>query len=520
MSPNVSRVALVIAATALLGGCGFHLRQSAALPQGMDKVHLTVVGGGRLERELSRAIENSNATVMDKPGAGIAELAITSNTFRTDSLTVSGTARVTEYAVRYHVDFNAKARMARCWWRRSRWICRASSVTTPPTPSARPRRPKNCSAASSPIWSSPSCSACRRPATTRPWLTRRPRRRPSKGSFAVPMQPAQWQKHLAGDRMAPVYLLVGEELLVLEAADALRAMARRLGYSEREVLEADSRFDWDDLARSSAGLSLFATQRLLDLRLAGGRAGKEGGAAISEFVGNPPPDTTLLISATEWSSKHEAAWTKNVDQGGIQVVFNAPRPNEWGQWIGQRLTSRGLQATPDAVAMLAERVEGNLLAAAQEIDKLVVLAGGRRLDAATLEGLVADSARFDAFKLTDAAFAGEGGRALRILAGLHAEGEELIALMGWLVNQLQLALRLANARDFSAQAKAERLWPAREQLFRKALRRAPREHWMACLARAARIDRMAKGREQGDPWLEAERLIAAIAEPRAAAAFA
>lgn len=335
----------------------------------------------------------------------------------------------------------------------------------------------------------------------------------------MPLSPVQWQKHLVGDRMAPAYLLVGEELLVLEAADAVRAMARRLGYSEREVLEADSRFDWDDLARSSAGLSLFATQRLIDLRLAGGRAGKDGGAAITEFVGNPPPDTTLLITATEWSTKHEAVWTKNVDKGGIQVVFNAPRQHEWAQWVGARLTSRGLKATPDAVAMLAERVEGNLLAAAQEIDKLVVLAGDQRLDADTLEGLVADSARFDAFKLTDAAFAGEGGRALRILAGLHAEGDELIALMGWLVNQLQLALRLANARDFGAQAKAERLWPAREQLFRKALRRAPREHWMACLARAARIDRMAKGREQGNAWLEAERLIAAIAEPRAAAAF-
>ncbi|UPG91356.1 LPS assembly lipoprotein LptE [Luteibacter aegosomaticola] len=109
MSPNVLRVALVVAATSLLGACGFHLRQSAALPAGMEKIHLTVVGGGRLERELSRALENSNATVVDKPGAGIAELAITSNSFRTDSLTVSGTARVTEYAVRYHVDFNAKA---------------------------------------------------------------------------------------------------------------------------------------------------------------------------------------------------------------------------------------------------------------------------------------------------------------------------------------------------------------------------------------------------------------------------
>ncbi|MBB3225546.1 DNA polymerase-3 subunit delta [Luteibacter sp. Sphag1AF] len=331
----------------------------------------------------------------------------------------------------------------------------------------------------------------------------------------------QWQKHLAGDRLAPVYLLAGEELLVLEAADALRALARRLGYSEREVLEADARFDWDDLARSAAGMSLFATQRILDLRLTGGRAGKEGGAAITEFCAAPPPDTTLLITATEWSNKHEAAWSKAVAEAGIQVIFNAPKPHEWSQWVGARLASRGIKASPDAVAMLAERVEGNLLAAAQEVDKLVVLVGDdHRIDVDTLESLVVDSARFDAFKLTDAAFAGDGGRALRILAGLKAEGDELIALMGWLVNQLQLALRLANARDFAAQARAERLWPAREQLFRKALRRAPRDHWMACLARAARIDRMAKGREAGDAWLEAERLIALISEPRAAAALA
>ena len=229
---------------------------------------------------------------------------------------------------------------------------------------------------------------------------------------------------------------------------------------------------------------------------------------------------SLLITAMDWSNKHEGAWTKNLDVAGALVVFNAPRPNEWAAWIGARLTSRGLSATPDAAALLAERVEGNLLAAAQEIDKLVVLHGQGKIDAQEMENLVADSARYDAFKLTDAAFAGEGGRALHILAGLHAEGEELIGLMGWLVNQLQLALRLANARDFAAQARAERLWPAREQLFRKALRRAPREHWLQCLARAARIDRMAKGREQGDAWLEAERLIAAIAEPRAAGALA
>ncbi|ULU24846.1 DNA polymerase III subunit delta [Dyella terrae] len=336
----------------------------------------------------------------------------------------------------------------------------------------------------------------------------------------MPLNATQWQKSLAADHLLPVYLLAGEELLVLEAADALRAQARKLGYAEREVLDVGNHFDWDDLARAAAGMSLFATRRLLDLRLPTGRPGTEGAKAINEFCANPPPDVTLLITAMDWSSKHEGAWTKNLDAAGALVVFNAPRPNEWASWIGARLTSRGLSATPDAAMLLAERVEGNLLAAAQEIDKLVVLHGQGKIDAKEMENLVADSARYDAFKLTDAAFAGDGGRALHILAGLHAEGEELIGLMGWLVNQLQLALRLANARDFAAQARAERLWPAREQLFRKALRRAPREHWLQCLARAARIDRMAKGREQGNAWLEAERLIAAIAEPRAAGALA
>ena len=337
----------------------------------------------------------------------------------------------------------------------------------------------------------------------------------------MPLGPAQWRKALAGDRLAPVYLLAGEELLVLEAADALRAQARRLGYAEREVLDAGPSFDWDGLARAAAGLSLFSSRRLLDLRLPGGRPGVEGAKAIAEFCASPPPDTVLLITATEWSGKHEGAWTRKLDETGVMVVFNAPRPQEWEAWLGERLAAHGLTATGEALALLAERMEGNLLAAAQEIAKLAVLVpsadrAGAPIDAAQMEALIADSARYDVFKLADAAFAGDGARALHILAGLRDEGEELIALMGWLVNQLQLLLRLADARDFAAQARAERLWPAREQLFRKALRRVPREHWQACLAQAARIDRIAKGRATGDAWREAERLLAAIAVPRAA----
>ena len=336
----------------------------------------------------------------------------------------------------------------------------------------------------------------------------------------MPLNPNQWSKALAADRLDAVYLLAGEELLVLEAADALRAQARRLGYGEREVLEVGQHFDWDDVARAGASMSLFASRRLIDLRLPTGRPGIEGAKAITAFCAEPPPDVTLLITAMEWSSKHDGAWSKKLDASHSMVVFNAPRPHEWNAWVGARLASRGLSASADAVALLAERVEGNMLAAAQEVDKLAVLHGEGRIDATEMESLVADSARYDVFKLTDAALSGDGARALRVLAGLRSEGDELIALMGWLVNQLQLALRLANAQNFAAQAKAERLWQSREQMFRQALRRAPREHWLQCLARAARIDRMAKGREQGDAWLEAERLIAAIAEPRAAKALA
>lgn len=336
----------------------------------------------------------------------------------------------------------------------------------------------------------------------------------------MPLSPNQWQKALAADQLASVYLLAGAELLVLEAADGLRAHAKKLGYSEREVLDVGQHFDWNDLARAGASMSLFATRRLIDLRLPTGRPGTEGAKAINVFCADPPPDVTLLITAMEWSNKHDGAWSKKLDASGLMMVFNAPKPHEWASWIGARLALRGLSATADAAALLAERVEGNMLAAAQEIDKLAVLHGQGRIDAAEMETLVADSARYDVFKLTDAAFVGDGARALRVLAGLRSEGDELLALMGWLVNQLQLALRLANAHDLATQVRIEHLWPAREKLFRQALRRAPRDHWLQCLARASRIDRMVKGREIGNPWQEAERLIAAIAEPRAAAALA
>ncbi|HZP66438.1 MAG TPA: DNA polymerase III subunit delta [Rudaea sp.] len=328
------------------------------------------------------------------------------------------------------------------------------------------------------------------------------------------------RKQLAGDTLAPAYLIAGEEhLLVLEAADAVRARARALGYAEREVLDAEAGFDWNALAQSASAMSLFASRKLIDLRLPSGKPGREGSAAIVEYCERPPADNVLLVTCTQWSKQHEGAWAAAIERIGVFVPVWPLKPAELPAWIGERMAERGLKADRAAIAALAERVEGNSLAAAQEIDKLVLLhGGGAPLDADTLEALVADSARYDVFKLVDASLGGDGVRAARILAGLRAEGEQVPALLGWLLNQLQTMARLAAAGNLAAAFRAERIWPAREALYRKALGRADRAHWDACLVQAARIDRIAKGRGAGDAWRELERLLVAVAGTRASGA--
>jgi DNA polymerase-3 subunit delta len=339
----------------------------------------------------------------------------------------------------------------------------------------------------------------------------------------MPSSLAQFHKQLSAATLQPVYLLAGEEhLLLLEAADALRARARELGYVERDVLDAGAFYDWDELTRAAVSMSLFASRKLIDLRLPGGKPGKEGSAAIVAYCRQPPPDTILLITCEQWSKQHEGAWVTAAEKAGMFVPVWPLKPDELIGWIGQRMASRGLKPDPGAIAALAERIEGNLLAAAQEIDKLALLHGDAPLDAPTLEALVADSARYDVFRLTEAALAGDGARALRVLAGLRAEGEQVPGLMGWLLMQLQQLARLAGAGNLAAAFQAERIWPARQGVYRKALARADAAHWERCLAAAARIDRISKGREVdpfgkaiGDAWLHLERLIAAIAQPRA-----
>lgn len=348
------------------------------------------------------------------------------------------------------------------------------------------------------------------------------------------LRPEQLVSQLGLDQPAPpplrpAYLIAGPEpLRVLEAADAVRAAARRQGISEREVFEAEGNQrepDWNALESSFRAPSLFASRRLVELRLPSGKPGKEGAEVISAFCADLPGDVTLLITAGEWSKQHGGKWSEAIGRIGQVAIAWAIKPHELPEWIERRLRARGLRADRDAVQGLAERVDGNLLAAAQEIDKLALLSDGSSLDRQSMEELVADAARFDVFRVIDAAMNGQGAQVSRMLAGLRAEGEAVPALLGMVVLELQRGAALARVEarggNLSAEFKAQRIWDSKQPMYRRALQRHDVRRWEAFVAQAGQVDRIAKGRgrpglDPGDPWIALERLLLAVAEPRAA----
>jgi DNA polymerase-3 subunit delta len=319
---------------------------------------------------------------------------------------------------------------------------------------------------------------------------------------------------------------------VLEAADAIRVAARAQGIAEREVFMAEGNQrepDWDALSASFRAPSLFATRRLLELRLPTGKPGTEGAKVIVDFCNDPPADVCLLVTCGEWSNKHGGKWSEAIGRIGAIAVAWAVKPHELPDWIDRRLRGRGLVADRAAVQRLAERVEGNLLAAAQEIDKLALLADGQPLDVERMDALVADAARFDVFRLVDAAMNGQGAQVSRMLHGLRAEGEAVPALLGMVVVELQRVAALARVRarggNLNAEFKAQRIWDSKQAMYTRALGRHPAPHWERFVAEVGRVDRIAKGRgrpgvEPDDAWLQLERLLLAVADPKAVALLA
>ena len=320
----------------------------------------------------------------------------------------------------------------------------------------------------------------------------------------------------------PAYLIAGPETLrVLEAADAVRKHARAQGISEREIFDAEGRdFDWDTLEASFNAPSLFSAQRVVEVHLPTGKPGKDGAEAISKFCANPPSDVILLITAGDWSKAHQGKWTDAISRIGVIAVAWAIKPHELANWVESRLRAKGLRADSGAVQILVERVEGNLLAAAQEIDKLVLLADGDSITAEKMQSFVADAARYDVFRLTDAMLGGQGAQVSRVLAGLRAEGDVVAGLMPMVVKEILRTAALARVQarggNLGAEMKAQGIWETRQAPFKRALQRhANPARWDRLVAEASRIDRIAKGRGDGDAWVSMERLLLAIAEAKA-----
>lgn len=317
------------------------------------------------------------------------------------------------------------------------------------------------------------------------------------------------------DSLAPAYLLSGDEPLLLgEAADAVRAAARAKGFDSRDILFADARFDWDKLHASGANLSLFAERRMLEVRLPTGKPGKAGGAALAEFVANPPADTLLLVISGKVDKR--VSWVKQMVRHGVHTEVWPVQREALPRWIQERMRKAGLKCPRNAAELLADRVEGNLLAADQEIRKLRLTHGAGSIDADTLMQSVADSSRYDVFKLADAVLLGDAGRALRIVQGLRSEGVAMQLVLWALSNAAHEIARVRAMMDQqglgidAAIAKA-RVWSNRSQVVKSGVQRHSLAGVYAQLEALARADLATKGHGPGEPWAMLSDIACALA---------
>lgn len=293
------------------------------------------------------------------------------------------------------------------------------------------------------------------------------------------LRPEQLGAHL-DKPLAPLYLLHGDEpLLVIEAADAIRLAARRQGFAEREVIVAGTGFRWDDLFLAAGNLSLFGETKLIDLRIPSGKPGREGSEALQRYCQTLGSGTVTLITLPEldWQAK-KAAWVTALSQAGVAIECNAPPLARLPQWLAERLARQQQTASRDGLEFIAAHVEGNLLAAHQEIQKLGLIYPTGEVSLAQIEAAVLNVARYDVSDLRDALKNRDTVRAVRTLEGLQAEGAAPPLVLWALANE----------------ARTAQIRPA--------------------LLHAAKIDRMIKGLATGDLWNEFLQLALRLTRPR------
>lgn len=329
----------------------------------------------------------------------------------------------------------------------------------------------------------------------------------------------------AGGQLAPLYTVSGDEpLLVTEAIDALRAAGRAAGYTDRTTMVMDARSDWSAVAAATQSVSLFGDRRILEIKLPTGKPGKTGGDTLTRLAEQaarqPDPDTLLLVALPRLDkATRDTKWAQALAASGVMVELPSIERSRLPAWIAARLARQQQRTDNATLQWMADKVEGNLLAAHQEIQKLALLYPEGQLAAEDVERAVLNVARYDVFGLRDAMLAGDVPRTVRMIAGLRDEGEALPLVLWAVGDEIRLLARVAEARaagqDTGAMMRRLRIFGAHERLALQALGRVPARAWPSAVQHAHEVDRLIKGLHVpgrlADPWEEMTRLALRVA---------
>ncbi len=315
--------------------------------------------------------------------------------------------------------------------------------------------------------------------------------------------------------LASLYVIASDEhLLSMEAADRIRKKARSTGFSEREVLIVDRYFKWGELTSTQQSMSLFGDKKLIELRIPTGKPGKEGGQALQDYAANcavaaTADDTLTLITLPklDWAAQKSAGVTA-LQRAAVYIDIPVVERPQLANWIGQRLAAQGQSADKLSLDFMVERVEGNLLAAHQEIRKLGLLYPEGRLSAEQVQDAVLNVARYDVFKLSEAMLSGDVSRLVRMLEGLKGEGEALPLVLWAVAEEIRILLKLKlgvnDGRPLAVLMKDYRIWGPRERLIPNAIARVTLSTLQTAMHESAQIDKLIKGLRArafaGDPW--------------------
>lgn len=312
--------------------------------------------------------------------------------------------------------------------------------------------------------------------------------------------------------LQPLYLISGDEsLLVQESCDLIRKHCRSAGFSEREVFHVETNFNWDDVLLSANSMSLFADKKFIECRFKTNKPGKDGSEALLKYLQSPSPDTVLLLIMPKLDTNSQRSkWYKVLEKSAVTLPIWPIERYQLPRWIQGRLQEHGLNASDDAVDFLADNVEGNLLAAKQEIEKLRLLVNEQRIDLNMMMSLVSNSSRYTVFNLVDKCLSGNAQAAMRTLQGLKSEGTEVTIILWSLSREIRTLHRLQFAQQqglpLNQVMRNERIFESRQRLFQNALQRLSIRKLEMLLRKSRLIDQSIKGIKNESPWMQLEQL--------------